>query len=93
MSLTTALTCHRDSMRSCHARLLASLCAAAEDIKPWWIWFYWINPLTYAQQGVLEISLLRPSYCTALMSLDSAGELKAMRGLERSNRLCAQLCL
>ena len=22
-----------------------------DDIKPWWIWFYWANPLSYAQQG------------------------------------------
>ncbi len=28
----------------------------AADIHPWWIWFYWINPLSYAQQGEWEPS-------------------------------------
>ena len=33
------------------------LCMPAEDIKPWWIWFYWVNPLTYAQQGAPSTAL------------------------------------
>jgi hypothetical protein len=23
-----------------------------EDIKGWWIWGYWLSPLSYAQNGV-----------------------------------------
>ncbi|CAM6083756.1 unnamed protein product [Calypogeia fissa] len=32
------------------------------DIKPWWIWGYWISPLTYAQNGAMVNEFLAPQW-------------------------------
>ena len=33
--------------------LLLFFLNAAEDIKKWWIWGYWISPMMYAQNAIM----------------------------------------
>ncbi|KAK9916362.1 hypothetical protein WJX75_001804 [Coccomyxa subellipsoidea] len=32
--------------------LLGGFLLAKNDIPPWWIWFYWIDPISYAQKAI-----------------------------------------
>jgi ABC-type multidrug transport system permease subunit len=33
-------------------------------IKKWWIWGYWISPLTYAEQAISVNEMLAPRWQT-----------------------------
>jgi hypothetical protein len=48
---------HIDDLLSEHYSLL---CAA--DIKPWWVWGYWISPLSYAQNAIAVNEFTAPRW-------------------------------
>lgn len=33
-----------------------------DDVKPWWIWGYWISPLAYATNAVSVVEYLAPQW-------------------------------
>lgn len=34
----------------------------SESIHPWWIWGYWISPLSYAQNAIAVNEFLAPRW-------------------------------
>jgi hypothetical protein len=42
--------------------LICSKFGDAEDIHPWWIWGYWISPLSYAQNALGVNEFLAPRW-------------------------------
>ena len=42
--------------------LLGGFLLPRSDIKPWWIWFYWANPLSYIQQSIAINEYLSPRW-------------------------------
>lgn len=42
--------------------LLGGFLLARGDIPDWWIWFYWINPLSYVTQGIAINEFLAPRW-------------------------------
>jgi ABC-type multidrug transport system permease subunit len=42
--------------------LLGGFILARQDIHPWWIWGYWISPLSYAQNAIAVNEFLAPRW-------------------------------
>jgi hypothetical protein len=38
------------------------LCEDTENVHPWWIWGYWISPLSYAQNAITVNEFLAPRW-------------------------------
>ena len=46
------------------------------DIKKWWIWGYWISPISYAQNAISTNEFLGPSWNeVSTLSLDKKSNL------------------
>ncbi|KAF7843299.1 pleiotropic drug resistance protein 1-like [Senna tora] len=45
---------------------LGGFILSREDIKPWWLWGYWISPLMYAHNGIMANEFLGHSWSRVL---------------------------
>ncbi|CAM6058811.1 unnamed protein product [Sphagnum tenellum] len=51
--------------------LLGGFILAKQNIHPWWVWGYWISPLSYAQNAIAVNEFLAPRWKAELVNLQN----------------------
>jgi hypothetical protein len=58
------------------------LCEDTENVHPWWIWGYWISPLSYAQNAITVNEFLAPRWDKPYSNTTTLGrEILSTRGV------------